>query len=166
MPSVLQNLFSAAHEKAEIKCLPEELSKLEMHLAQPAKIHNIRNKMQKSGKHQTFLEGSSEFVISGSGEKVDPISLLAMEEHIYAAGSDLLLSEVLLFGCFHLLQCRLGLLDNRLPRVRAWFDRVGEEAREVMEDVLVSEERMDIDLSGANVSEARNKSLYKCDPGE
>ena len=61
-------------------------------------MHNIRSLMQKSAiKNRTFVEDGAELVVSETGEKVDPISLFAMEQHVFAEGPEVLLSDILLY---------------------------------------------------------------------
>ena len=44
-----------------VEVLPPDLSRFESHLRQPVRMHNIREKMQKSGKFQSIItENNSE----------------------------------------------------------------------------------------------------------
>ena len=44
-----------------VEVLPQDLSRFESHLRQPVRMHNIREKMQKSGKFQSIItENNSE----------------------------------------------------------------------------------------------------------
>ena len=44
-----------------VEVLPTDLSRFESHLRQPVRMHNIREKMQKSGKFQSIItENNSE----------------------------------------------------------------------------------------------------------
>ena len=114
MPRTVRHLLSSAGRDEPDPVLPEDLSKLEAHLGQPARMHNIRSLMQKSGiKNRTFVEDGAELVVSETGEKVDPISLFAMEQHVFAEGPEVLLSDILLYPSFYILGKRLGIVDNR-----------------------------------------------------
>ena len=42
-------------ELGTLECLPPDLSRLESHLRQPVRMHNIREKMQKSGKFKSII---------------------------------------------------------------------------------------------------------------
>ena len=54
-------MFSEELEEATLEVLPPDLSRLESHLRQPVRMHNIREKMQKSGKFKSIItENNSE----------------------------------------------------------------------------------------------------------
>jgi len=153
----------------ETKQLPAELIKFEGHLGQPIRMHNIRDKMQKSGKHQTFVEGNSELVLNEKGDKVDPISVFALEQHIYAEGPDLLLSDILIYPSIYLMQSLLEIGDgNKLPLLKTWFSRVGNdtEARSIMENILEPSEDITGGFSCDGPVDIPKESLYRNEAGK
>ena len=67
-----------------MSALPRDISRFESHLKQPVRMHNIREKMQRSGKFNPIItENNSEVVIS-NGISVDPIDVYAKTQHVYA----------------------------------------------------------------------------------
>ena len=65
--------------------LPEDISRFEAHLKQPVRMHNIREKMQKSGKLENIvIENNVEVVKQNNGENVDPINIYAKTQHVFA----------------------------------------------------------------------------------
>ena len=71
-------MFAEELEEATLEVLPQDLSRLESHLRQPVRMHNIREKMQKSGKFQPIItENNSEVDRAGLGDKVTVCSRLS-----------------------------------------------------------------------------------------
>ena len=65
--------------------LPEDISRFEAHLKQPVRMHNIREKMQKSGKLENIvIENNVEVVKQNNGVNVDPINIYAKTQHVFA----------------------------------------------------------------------------------
>ena len=55
-------------EEKSLDVLPPDLSRFESHLRQPVRMHNIREKMQKSGKFKSVItENNSEVERVGLG---------------------------------------------------------------------------------------------------
>ena len=72
-------------EKSLEEYFPADLSRFEAHLKQPVRMHNIRDKMQKSGKFENIqVENDAEVVKTENGIKIDPISIYAKTQHIFA----------------------------------------------------------------------------------
>ena len=67
-----------------MKVLPSDISRFESHLKQPVRMHNIREKMQKSGKFQPIITQNNAEVIIENGVSVDPINVYAKTQHVYA----------------------------------------------------------------------------------
>ena len=145
----------------ELITLPEAISKFEAHLKQPVRMHNIRDKMQKSGKVKPVLEDGIEVVID-NGEKVDPIEVYARTEHVFAEGPELLISDVLIYPIFYLLEKKYKLLHN-FPNIETWYVNVSEtNAASVMDKLVDIEE--DLKYSNLPAATVPEESLYKCDP--
>ena len=64
--------------------LPEDLSRFESHLRQPVRMHNIREKMQKSGKLTNIVIEKTAEVVNENGINVDPINIYAKTQHVFA----------------------------------------------------------------------------------
>ena len=64
--------------------LPEDISRFESHLKQPVRMHNIREKMQKSGKMENIVLENNVEVVKENGENVDPINIYAKTQHVFA----------------------------------------------------------------------------------
>jgi len=142
--------------------LPEDISKFESHLKQPVRMHNIRDKMQKSGKVNPVLENGVEVVVD-NGEKVDPIEVYARTEHVFAEGPEMLVSDILIYPIFFILHKKFNLVKF-FPNIQDWFENVSAtNAINVMENIVVDieEDPRYMDLPPAKVPE---ESLYKCDP--
>jgi len=146
----------------KLETLPEAISKFEAHLKQPVRMHNIRDKMQKSGKVNPVLENGVEVMIE-NGEKVDPIEVYARTEHVFAEGPEMLVSDVLIFPIFYMLNLKYKLL-HKYPHIQTWYENVSAtNAISVMEKLVVEieDDLRFIALLPATVPE---ESLYKCDP--
>ena len=95
------SLIAEELEEESLEVLPPDLSRFESHLRQPVRMHNIREKMQKSGKFQPIItENNSEVdraglgkesqcqclfqVIIENGISVDPIDVYAKTQHVFA----------------------------------------------------------------------------------
>lgn len=100
------------HDVIEI---PTTLVKLEEHLKQPIRMHNIVKRFQKD--QQSLRPQLKQEEIQKSAG-----SLL---HHIYVEGPDMTLADLLLFPCISLLSDRLSALGvqlaNHLPRVSDWL---------------------------------------------
>ena len=145
----------------KLDVLPEDISKFEAHLKQPVRMHNIREKMQKSGKVNPVLENGIEVVVE-NGEKVDPIEVYARTEHVFAKGPEMLVSDVLIYPIFYILHHKYNLV-HLFPNIQDWFESVSAtNAVNVMEKVLVGIEAdlRHTELVPATVPE---ESFYKSD---
>jgi len=146
---------------SEIYHLPEAISKFEAHLKQPVRMHNIRDKMQKSGKVNPVVENGIEVVIE-NGEKIDPIEVYARTEHVFAEGPELLVSDVLMYPIFYIMDYKYKIL-HKFPNIQTWYVNVSAaNAASVMDRIAQIDEDLKYrDLTPATVPE---ESLYKCDP--
>jgi len=141
-------------------CLPEDLARLEAHLSQPIRMHNIRDTMHKSG----YLDGKEKLVDE------DPIHAFARDSHVYAEGAELLLSDILLYPVFHLINRQTDLLDTSstppLPNITTWFERVSQTgAGSVMDSLLDEVEGAEkLHLVEVDIPAVAQHSLYKSDP--
>lgn len=99
---------------ADIIEIPSTLVKLEEHLKQPIRMHNIVKRLQ-------------EEEISAKQVPQEEIQKLAATwlEHTYAEGPDMTLADLLLFPCVTILAEKLAsfgvVLANHLPRVGRWL---------------------------------------------
>ena len=115
--------------------LPEDISRFESHLKQPVRMHNIREKMQKSGVMENItIENTSEKV-EENGVKVDPIDVYAKTQHVFAEvrvlsftnltsfslsfvkGPEMLISDVMIFPIIFLIDQKAGII-NKYPSIR------------------------------------------------
>lgn len=154
-----------------LDCLPPDLSRLEAHLRQPVRMHNIREKMQRAGGLKSEIEGTAEIVVDTDGRKVDPITVYARTQHVFTEGPELLLSDLLLYPVYYLLQTRYDLL-RLYPHTAAWYALVGEAVGGGGSTAHTTAARLagtcqqtsvwETELEPAVVPE---ESLYKCDPG-
>eukprot|EP00095_Tigriopus_kingsejongensis_P011110 snap_masked-scaffold268_size230776-processed-gene-1.1 protein:Tk11110 transcript:snap_masked-scaffold268_size230776-processed-gene-1.1-mRNA-1 annotation:"glutathione s-transferase c-terminal domain-containing protein" len=153
--------ISPEHGQLQQIILPIELAKYEVHLQQPVRMHNIRKRMQRSeprptpsvpqsggpgdsdarnsqiGKEALMVldQGCEKILNSLTGMKLDSIEDFARNQHIYAEGPDYLLSDVLLYTYYYLLEKYWpGVLDI-VPRTRTWF--------QIMSNTLRMETRLD-----------------------
>ena len=81
---VLYILIPEELSDQSLKVLPSDISRFESHLKQPVRMHNIREKMQKSGKFQPIITQNNAEVIIENGVSVDPINVYAKTQHVYA----------------------------------------------------------------------------------
>lgn len=100
--------------------LPEDLGKLESHLAQPLKVHNIYklvNNVQK-------VKVSSSQEYEKLSDETDRFDFYA--NHKFAEGYEKTLADVILFICVHLIGKRAPLerFGKQLPRITGWYERV------------------------------------------
>ena len=77
-------MFAEELEEATLEVLPPDLSRFESHLRQPVRMHNIREKMQKSGKFKSIITENNSEVIIENGISVDPIDVYAKTQHVFA----------------------------------------------------------------------------------
>ena len=146
--------------------IPEAIAKFEAHLGQPVRMHNIRDVMQKSGTIKTkVLEGGRE--VAEDGE--DPVLLFAKESHIYAEGPELLLSDLLLYPVFHLLNLQTDIFcsPSNAPNTAQWLHLVENTgAAEVLNSLLWEKLEMGrTSWSDLHLPVVAQHSLYKSDPG-
>ena len=77
-------VFVEELEEPTLEVLPPDLSRFEAHLRQPVRMHNIREKMQKSGKFKSIITENNSEVILENGISVDPIDVYAKTQHVFA----------------------------------------------------------------------------------
>ena len=77
-------------EDSLAKHLPEDISRFESHLKQPVRMHNIREKMQKSGMVENIVIENTSEKVEENGVRVDPINVYAKTQHVFAEVSSIL----------------------------------------------------------------------------
>ena len=77
-------------EDSLAKHLPEDISRFESHLKQPVRMHNIREKMQKSGMVENIVIENTSEKVEDNGVRVDPINVYAKTQHVFAEVSSIL----------------------------------------------------------------------------
>nr|SVE91135.1 EOG090X0615 [Daphnia sinensis] len=111
-------LFLAQQQKQDVVEIPAVLAKLEEHMKQPIRMHNVVKRCQKDQPQ------------SAGQLKQEEIQKLAgsLLEHCYVEGPDMTLADLLLFPCIILLADRLSELGvqlaDHLPRISAWLTRM------------------------------------------
>jgi len=143
---------------------PTELSKLETHLKQPMRIHNVRKRMQDDLLAQDATEGTDESI------NQDQLKLYAQERHVFAEGPDMFVSDLLLYPCVYLALLSIGddYLRGSFPFISRWYDRMNQtETDLIMEELLIfprSHQGEIRNFSGVTPEVVPDQSLYKCDP--
>ena len=110
-------LFLTQQQQQDVVEIPTALVKLEEHLKQPIRMHNVVKRWQ------------AEETRSAAGGQLnqEEIQKLAgtLLEHTYAEGPDMTLADLILFPCVTLLSERLSVLGvnlaDHLPRVAGWL---------------------------------------------
>lgn len=147
--------------------LPEDLSRFESHLRQPVRMHNIREKMQKSGKLTNIVIENTAEVVNENGINVDPINIYAKTQHVFAEGPEMLLSDILIFPIVYLIDRKYGIID-KYPKTRSWMTNMMSSCDcEAVLTRLLSASSPDPGLASlASLCPAPvpEESLYKCDP--
>ena len=77
-------LVQLLREDIPAKHLPEDISRFESHLKQPVRMHNIREKMQKSGVMENIVIENTSEKVEEDGVRVDPINVYAKTQHVFA----------------------------------------------------------------------------------
>nr|SVE88634.1 EOG090X0615 [Daphnia sinensis] len=111
-------LFLAQQQKQDVVEIPAVLAKLEEHMKQPIRMHNVVKRCQKDQPQSTGQLKQEEIQkLAGS-----------LLEHCYVEGPDMTLADLLLFPCIILLADRLSELGvqlaDHLPRISAWLTRM------------------------------------------
>ena len=156
---------SALQGSSEKHVVPETVAKFEAHLRQPVRMHNIRDVMQKSGTIKTkVLEGGKE--VAENGE--DPVLIFAKESHVFAEGPEMLLSDLLLYPVYHLLNLRTDLFcaSSSVPNIAKWLHLVqASGAGEALDSILCQGPPFEKERwSNLPLPEVAQHSLYKSDP--
>lgn len=107
-------------ESGKVVTVPECLGKLESHLAQPLKAHNLYKlvnnvqnvKVSSSQEHQKLSGETNQFDFN--------------DNHRFVEGYEKSLADLIIFICIHLINKRLPveILRTKLPRVKSWHDRI------------------------------------------
>ena len=93
-------------EDSLAKHLPEDISRFESHLKQPVRMHNIREKMQKSGMVENIVIENTSEKVEENGVRVDPINVYAKTQHVFAEVSSILRWKITSFLLlFRALKC-------------------------------------------------------------
>nr|SVE84252.1 EOG090X0615 [Daphnia pulex] len=110
-------LFLTQPQQPDVVEIPVALVKLEEHLKQPIRMHNVVKRWQVEEPRSA----------AGGQLKRQEIQKLAgtLLDHTYAEGPDMTLADLILFPCVTLLSERLSILGvhlaNHLPRVAGWM---------------------------------------------
>nr|SVE71044.1 EOG090X0615 [Daphnia similis]SVE71675.1 EOG090X0615 [Daphnia similis]SVE72307.1 EOG090X0615 [Daphnia similis] len=110
-------LFLTQQQKQDVVEIPTALVKLEEHMKQPIRMHNVVKRWQKD---QQYPQSVGQL-------KIEEIQKMAgsLLHHSYVEGPDMTLADLLLFPCIILLADRLTELGvqlaDHLPRVSAWL---------------------------------------------
>jgi len=153
MPAACHAFFNS-----EVPHLPVELSKFETHLDQPIRIHNVRKRMQDS-------KGKENIDSNINGES-DSITSYAKDNHIYAEGPDILISDIILYPCIALMvHTQDSCMRREFPLIMRWFDRMAETTKVSSTfESLIANFQDNRNYDGIKAMLAPNESLYKCDP--
>uniref|UniRef100_A0A8D8CU27 Glutathione S-transferase C-terminal domain-containing protein homolog n=1 Tax=Culex pipiens TaxID=7175 RepID=A0A8D8CU27_CULPI len=141
--------------------LPEDIGKLESHLAQPLKAHNIYKLINKV--KNVKVSSNQEFQqLDSSDSRFD-----FHENHKFAEGYEKTLADVIVFACMNLIRKRVQHpnLATKLPLLNAWYERVQKhddgELLQVCEQFQPSVTPLPLD--GIAVDVPATFSLYKSD---
>ena len=104
-------------EDSPAEHLPEDISRFESHLKQPVRMHNIREKMQKSGVVENIVIENTSEKVEENGVRVDPINVYAKTQHVFAEGPEMLISDVMIFPIIFLIDRMAGII-NKYPSIR------------------------------------------------
>ena len=110
-------LFLTQQQQQDVVEIPAALVKLEEHLKQPIRMHNVVKRWQAEESRSA----------AGGQLNQEEIQKLAgaLLEHTYAEGPDMTLADLILFPCVTLLSERLSVLGvnlaDHLPRVAGWL---------------------------------------------
>lgn len=145
--------------------LPEDLGKLESHLGQPLKVHNIYKLV--NNVQNVKVSSSQEYEkLVGETDRFD-----FHANHKFAEGFEKTLADVILFVCVHLITRRIPLdrIKQQLPRITGWYERVvaddeGELLR-ICEDLLTTDQMQLEELVAEHltIEVPESFSLYKAD---
>ena len=77
-------------------------------------------------------------ILDKNGVEIDPITIFAQNQHLYAEGPDFLLSDVILYPHYHLIIHLLPkeTMLNLLPKTLLWYDRVSLLYQKCCEDII------------------------------
>ncbi|XP_062545360.1 glutathione S-transferase C-terminal domain-containing protein homolog [Armigeres subalbatus] len=145
--------------------VPECLGKLERHLAQPLKAHNVYKlvnnvqnvKVSSSQEHQKLSGETNHFDFKFN--------------HRYVEGYEKTLADIMLFICIYLISKRLPMemLLKHLPRVTCWHDRMISEddlsLKTACDEILMIDTKLlkPLEVEQLIVEVPENFSLYKAD---
>ena len=110
-------LFLTQQQQQDVVEIPTALVKLEEHLKQPIRMHNVVKRWQAEEPRSA----------AGGQLNQEEIQKLAgtLLEHTYAEGPDMTLADLILFPCVTFLSERLSVLGvnlaDHLPRVAGWL---------------------------------------------
>lgn len=131
-------------------------AKFESHLNQPIRMHNIRKRMQKEQRSNESKDNNE-----------DPIKTYALEQHVFAEGPDMLLSDVILFSNYFILSQSLNLdktIDS-LPKTLKWMQKMKENGAYDCAMTIFASTNSTINKElEISVPLAPDRSLYQSDP--
>jgi glutathione S-transferase len=158
-------LFLTQPQQPDVVEIPVALVKLEEHLKQPIRMHNVVKRWQVEEPRSA----------AGGQLKRQEIQKLAgaLLDHTYAEGPDMTLADLILFPCVTLLSQRLSILGVHLadhcPRVAGWLTTMKVLASPAWSQTLGEMPFLDIGSlriqshPTVKVPRAKEASLYKKD---
>lgn len=147
------------------RSLPEDLGKLESHLAQPLKVHNIYKLI--NNVHNVKVSSNQEFVkLENEAERFDFYA-----NHKFVEGYEKTLADVMLYICVNIIAKRIPLerLAGKLPRLVSWYDRVTRDDDSELQSIcdnLIAEGQSNLEMLNIDQLEVQvpvSYSLYKAD---
>lgn len=152
--------------------LPEDVARLEIHLGQPLRIHNVhkRNQDYISSKGVTQLKSKNGTRNMIEGKHITVGQNLEIElEHCFAEGPVMTLADIILFPCVHIILqiVRNVYLQPYIPLTTRWYEHVKvqdgvEEAVGIIRDIP---NKIIDDLYVKYIlPDVPKQSLYKSDP--
>ena len=112
------------------------------------------------------MQRKSPVLVTKLGQEEDPVKEFARVNHVFAEGPNMLLSDLLLYPVYHLVNQRTDLLSDSspFPGISEWLTRVGQEGLgEALQPLLCGDEDR-VALAHLPVPSVPQHSLYKCDP--
>ncbi|XP_053697303.1 glutathione S-transferase C-terminal domain-containing protein homolog [Sabethes cyaneus] len=155
-------------EKCFSLTLPEDIGKLESHLSQPLKVHNIYKLI--NNLQNVKISSQQEYdKLNANAERFDFYA-----NHKFAEGYEKTLADIILFVCVNLIHRRIPLenLNEKLPKIITWYRLVASddngELSQICDDLISNSQQLQPNLAQLEVKQVAVKvpdcySLYKSD---
>ncbi|XP_055644755.1 glutathione S-transferase C-terminal domain-containing protein homolog [Toxorhynchites rutilus septentrionalis] len=152
-------------ERTSSCTLPEDLGKLESHLAQPLKVHNIYKLI--NNVHNVKISSNQEYLkLENDAERFDFYA-----NHKFVEGYEKTLADIMLYICVNIIMKRIPLekLEKKLPKLVSWYNLVTADDDFDLENAcndLLSEGQSNLEallLDQLEVLVPESYSLYKAD---